>query len=222
MVVHFKHHCNTYGSLSAYIVAFVVRLSGGEPLIGLPAFIKFPGYDEEQERQLFPFRTMAMLLSLITLIGVSAYTKYAFESGRLAPEYDYFRCVVNIPEDAIRVGDPSEVGEQVPINLIFGRTIAMRCIRLAVYFLFSPLFTCTVTCHGWSNDKNLWRRDDGWQGRNEWSHQSGNGNRRRSARRGGRAKPQNCRGCQKESSCSATEHTRKHQFLKRALHIYPG
>lgn len=115
MVVHFKHHCNTYGSLSAYIVAFVVRLSGGEPLIGLPAFIKFPGYDEEGERQLFPFRTMAMLLSLITLIGVSAYTKYAFESGRLAPHHDYFRCVVNIPDDAVRVGDPSEAGEQVLI-----------------------------------------------------------------------------------------------------------
>lgn len=113
MVVHFKHHCNTYGSLSAYIVAFVVRLSGGESLIGLPALIHYPGYDEENERQLFPFRTMAMLMSLITLVGVSAYSKWIFESGRLAPQYDYFRCVVNIPDDAIRVGEPSEVGEQV-------------------------------------------------------------------------------------------------------------
>lgn len=113
MVVHFKHHCNTYGSLSAYIVAFVVRLSGGEALIGLPAFIEYPGYDAENLRQLFPFRTMAMILSLITLISVSAYTKWAFESGRLAPQYDYFRCIVNIPDDAVRVGDPSEAGEQV-------------------------------------------------------------------------------------------------------------
>lgn len=116
MVVHFKHHCNTYGSLSAYIVAFVVRLSGGEAIIGLPALIHFPGYDEETQRQLFPFRTMAMIMSLVTLVGVSAYTKWAFESGRLAPQYDYFRCVVNIPDDAIRVGDPSEVGEQVEFN----------------------------------------------------------------------------------------------------------
>lgn len=73
MVVHFKHHCNTYGSLSAYIVAFVVRLSGGEPLLGLPAAIHYPGWDGE--RQLFPFRTMSMLASLITLVGVSAGTK---------------------------------------------------------------------------------------------------------------------------------------------------
>lgn len=113
MVVHFKNHCNTYGSLSAYIVAFVVRLSGGEPLLGLPPLIRYPGYDEEGLRQLFPFRTMAMLLSLITLVGVSAYSKYIFEKGKLAPEYDYFRCVVNIPDDAVHVGDPSETGEQV-------------------------------------------------------------------------------------------------------------
>lgn len=117
MVVHFKHHCNTYGSLSAYIVAFVVRLSGGENIIGLPALIEYPGYDEEGKRQLFPFRTMAMLMSLITLVGVSAYSKWIFETGRLAPQYDYFRCVVNIPDDAIRVGDPSEVGEQVSIAI---------------------------------------------------------------------------------------------------------
>lgn len=117
MVVHFKHHCNTYGSLSAYIVGLAVRFSGGEPLIGLPALIHFPGYDEEDQMQLFPFRTTAMLLSLFTLWGVSYYTKWVFETGRLAPQYDYFRCVVNIPDDAIRVGEPSEVGEQVRFRL---------------------------------------------------------------------------------------------------------
>lgn len=118
MVVHFKHHCNTYGSLSAYIVGLVVRLSGGESLLGLPALIHFPGYDEENSQQLFPFRTLAMLLSLLTLYGVSQYTKWIFETGRLAPQYDYFKCVVNIPDDAIRVGDPSEVGEQVSVNTV--------------------------------------------------------------------------------------------------------
>jgi len=76
MVVHFKNFCNTYGSLSAYLVAFFVRLMGGEPMLGLPAFIHFPGYDEEKSRQLFPFRTMAMLMSLITLISVSWFSKY--------------------------------------------------------------------------------------------------------------------------------------------------
>jgi len=75
MVVHFKKHCNTYGSLSAYIVALVIRLSGGEAILGLPPLIKYPGYDEETKEQMFPFRTMAMLLSLITLVSVSWWTK---------------------------------------------------------------------------------------------------------------------------------------------------
>lgn len=75
MVVHFKNHCNTYGSLSAYIIALFVRISGGEPILGFPALIHFPGYDEETQEQLFPFRTMAMLMSLITLVGVSWFTK---------------------------------------------------------------------------------------------------------------------------------------------------
>lgn len=115
MVVHFKDYCNTYGSLAAYIIAFLVRLSGGEEMLGLSPLIHYPGYDEENKVQLFPFRTMAMLMSLVTLIGVSYGTKELFLSGRLAPGYDIFRCVVNIPEDVQRVGpDPAE-GEQMSV-----------------------------------------------------------------------------------------------------------
>lgn len=115
MVVHFKDYCNTYGSLSAYIIAFVVRISGGEPMMGLPALIRYPGYDEESATQMFPFRTLAMLISLVTLVGVSFGTQFAFLTGRLAPGYDVFRCVVNIPEDVERVGpDPAE-GEQMAV-----------------------------------------------------------------------------------------------------------
>ncbi|KAL1517122.1 hypothetical protein ABEB36_000930 [Hypothenemus hampei] len=113
MVVHFKDHCNTYGSLAAYIIAFLVRISGGEPLMSLPALIHFPGYDEENQLQKFPFRTMAMLMSLVTLVGVSWGTKFVFKTGRLAPGYDFFKCVVNIPEDVQRVGEPAEEGEQM-------------------------------------------------------------------------------------------------------------
>jgi high affinity choline transporter 7 len=34
--------------------------------------------------------------------------RYVFEGGHLAPGYDLFRCVVNIPEDVVRVGEPAE------------------------------------------------------------------------------------------------------------------
>lgn len=115
MVVHFKNHCNTYGSLAAYIIAFFVRLTGGEPQLNLQPLIKYPGWDEENNRQLFPFRTLAMILSLVTLIFVSWWSKWLFEKGKLAPGYDIFNCVVNIPEDIQRVGEPSEVGEQMSV-----------------------------------------------------------------------------------------------------------
>lgn len=40
--------------------------------------------------------------------------RWIFETGKLPPNCDYFRCVVNIPEDVQRVGEPSEqAGEQV-------------------------------------------------------------------------------------------------------------
>jgi solute carrier family 5 (high affinity choline transporter), member 7 len=39
------------------------------------------------------------------------FSKWIFETGRLAPGYDWFRCVVNIPEDVERVDDPDGEGE---------------------------------------------------------------------------------------------------------------
>ncbi len=53
-----------------------VRLAGGEKLIGMPPLIKYPWYDETEREQLFPFRTLAMLLSMSGLLLVSLLTKY--------------------------------------------------------------------------------------------------------------------------------------------------
>uniref|UniRef100_A0AC35TZ73 High-affinity choline transporter 1-like n=1 Tax=Rhabditophanes sp. KR3021 TaxID=114890 RepID=A0AC35TZ73_9BILA len=99
-VVYFKNS-NTYGCLCGYMVGLVLRLAGGEPLVHLPAFVHFPMYDEETNRQYFPFRTMSMLASLGTCIGVSLYSRYLFTSGKLSPEMDFLTCVVNIPPERI-------------------------------------------------------------------------------------------------------------------------
>lgn len=40
--------------------------------------------------------------------------RHVFETGKLAPGYDWFRCVVNIPEDIVHVGEPAE-GEQMAV-----------------------------------------------------------------------------------------------------------
>lgn len=91
MAVHFPSFCNSYGSFAGYIVAIVLRLGGGEKLLKLQAFIHYPYYeagDEEQdiwEEQRFPFRTFAMLTSLLTLAVVSKLTKIfqRFQSQRM-------------------------------------------------------------------------------------------------------------------------------------------
>ena len=62
---------NTCGSLTAFISGIILRFGGGEALIGLPPFIKYPLYDDKLKKQFFPFRTLAMLVSLIMLIAVS-------------------------------------------------------------------------------------------------------------------------------------------------------
>ncbi|XP_076317987.1 high-affinity choline transporter 1-like [Tachypleus tridentatus] len=113
-VVHFKEYCNTYGSLLAYVFGFLMRALGGEPILRLEPIIYYPFYDETGGQR-FPFRTFSMLISLMTLLTISAFTKWMFESGRLPAKLDIFRCVVNIPEDVVKVQEPQE-GEMSVLN----------------------------------------------------------------------------------------------------------
>ena len=53
---------------------------------------------------MFPFRTIAMILSLITIPLVSQLMVWLFKSNKLKKHQDIFMCVVNIPdtEDQVR------------------------------------------------------------------------------------------------------------------------
>ena len=72
--------------------------------------------------QLFPFRTIAMILSMISLVLVSkgmvgkkmmltemnnmcrsSFQVWLFKNGKLTKEQDYFRCIVNIDSDGSEV-----------------------------------------------------------------------------------------------------------------------
>lgn len=108
MVVHFRNHCNLYGSLGAYIIGIFVRVLGGESMIGIPPIVKYPWFDEEEQVQLFPFRTFAMIISGLTLLSFSMLSKYIFENDILPPKYDFLRCVSNIPDDVQHVSEPQE------------------------------------------------------------------------------------------------------------------
>ena len=80
---------NTYGSIAAYIIGLFFRVTGGERLIGLPAAIEYPLFQDGE--QYFPFRTMSMLISFATLLSVSYLTNFLFDSGRVPTRYDYLK-----------------------------------------------------------------------------------------------------------------------------------
>ena len=68
------------------------------------------GKEEAAERdrrpfgtQLFPFRTVAMILSLIAIPLISQIMVYLFNSNTLKKDQDYFMCIVNIPDDEAQV-----------------------------------------------------------------------------------------------------------------------
>lgn len=73
----FLKFVNIYGSVFAVIISVLLRLGAGETILCIPVFIKYPFFDEENEEQLFPFRTLAMLVSILTLILFSLIAEYA-------------------------------------------------------------------------------------------------------------------------------------------------
>jgi len=82
---------NTYGSFLGYIVGLLLRVGGGEPNIGLPPFIKYPYYDDT-DGQLFPFRTLSMISSFVTIIVVSYSLKFLFEREIIPLKFDFLYC----------------------------------------------------------------------------------------------------------------------------------
>ena len=107
---------NTYGSLAGYLIGLLFRLLGGEPLVGLPAAIAYPGYIADGNEQRFPFRTLAMVLSFTTILVVSYPVRLVFERHLLPKHWDVFQCIVNIPEEVIALKEPNERGEMAVIH----------------------------------------------------------------------------------------------------------
>ena len=73
---------NGYGSFMAFVVAVLLRLAGGENTLGLDPVIRYPWHyvdDTGKVIQLFPHKTMTMLISLTCLLVCSWVTNYIFE-----------------------------------------------------------------------------------------------------------------------------------------------
>lgn len=82
---------NTYGSFMGYVLGLVLRVGGGEDTIGIPPFIKYPYYNDT-DGQLFPFRTLSMIVSFVTIVVVSYLLKFLFEREILSLSLDFLHC----------------------------------------------------------------------------------------------------------------------------------
>ncbi|MEN7546413.1 sodium:solute symporter family protein [Rapidithrix thailandica] len=79
----FDKKANVYGSISGFAVALFLRMGGGEAAFGLEPFLPYPMI--ENGEVLFPFRTMAMASSLITILIVSRLTQKTCPATPLVP-----------------------------------------------------------------------------------------------------------------------------------------
>ncbi|XP_054633633.1 high affinity choline transporter 1-like isoform X2 [Dunckerocampus dactyliophorus] len=81
---------NCYGATSAYIAALLLRVLSGEPALGIPPVLLYPGWREEKGviNQYFPYRTLITLISLVTLVLVSWLAQLAFTQQLVPQSWD--------------------------------------------------------------------------------------------------------------------------------------
>ncbi|KAM9376071.1 high affinity choline transporter 1-like [Pholidichthys leucotaenia] len=91
--VLFFNCANTYGALSGYVVGLLLRVMSGEPLLGIPPLLLFPGWREEGGViiQYFPFRTVAMVSSLLCITAVSWLVELGFYRQLIPQSWDILR-----------------------------------------------------------------------------------------------------------------------------------
>lgn len=85
---------NGYGASVGYLLGIIMRVLSGEPLIGLPPAIRFPGCRLDAEGRLtqyFPFRTAIMIISLLSILLFSWLASVVFNKGLLSERWDVYK-----------------------------------------------------------------------------------------------------------------------------------
>nr|CAH0098348.1 unnamed protein product [Daphnia galeata] len=102
LILYWNEYCNSYGCIASFLTGFLFRILGGEPLIGLPAILAYPFYDRNLG-QLFPFKTMSMIISLMSHVIVSLSSRWIFLNNWLPPSWDLLQCF-DCPVNCTAVG----------------------------------------------------------------------------------------------------------------------
>jgi high affinity choline transporter 7 len=78
--LYFKRS-NRYGAIAGLIVSFILRIGGGEPMLGIPPIIPYPL--TENGVVYFPFRLLATALGFLAIIAISLLTERVCPPQRL-------------------------------------------------------------------------------------------------------------------------------------------
>ena len=89
-VLFFPSFVNSAGAFAGFFLGLVLRIGAGEPIVDLPVWIYFPYYSEEDGGQLFPFRTVSMLLSLGAIVLVTKLSRWACLATSAGCGYKWF------------------------------------------------------------------------------------------------------------------------------------
>jgi high affinity choline transporter 7 len=93
----FDPKANRIGSMAAFFVSLILRVGGGEPLMGMRPWIPYPElftrhpaewYDPASGAMLFPFKTMAAAAGMILLPLVSRLTARLSQARQLSNVYE--------------------------------------------------------------------------------------------------------------------------------------
>ncbi|TWW59750.1 high affinity choline transporter 1-like [Takifugu flavidus] len=104
----FSKVSNSYGAAVGLMMGIVLRVLSGEPLLGLPPVIQYPGCRLNKEgkmTQYFPFRTAIMVVSMLSILLVSWLMSLIFNKGLLPERWDTFK-LKHRPTSPARTSEP--------------------------------------------------------------------------------------------------------------------